>query len=106
MDELLKKDVGWDSRFYAMGVSCGQTKTSGFRIFCCTIDELYVHQIQGGPEHLLYFCFESKHGQEIANVINDSLCNTAVLIEWNKNHCNLCIINKVTLSFIYVMLMW
>jgi hypothetical protein len=24
MDELLKKDVGQDSRFYAMGVSCGQ----------------------------------------------------------------------------------
>jgi hypothetical protein len=24
MDELLKKDVGQDSCFYAMGVSCGQ----------------------------------------------------------------------------------
>jgi hypothetical protein len=24
MDELLKKDVGQDSRFYAMGVCCGQ----------------------------------------------------------------------------------
>jgi hypothetical protein len=24
MDELLKKDVGQDSRFYAMGVGCGQ----------------------------------------------------------------------------------
>jgi hypothetical protein len=32
--------------------------------------------------------------------MNDSLCNTAALIEGNKHHCNLRIINKVTLSLL------
>jgi hypothetical protein len=58
-----------------------------------------------GAQDIFVLFFKSKYGQKIANVINDSLCNTAVLIEWNKNHCNMCTINKVTLSFIYVMLM-
>jgi hypothetical protein len=58
-----------------------------------------------GAHDIFVFLFEFLYGHKIANVINDSLCNMAVYIEWNKNHCNLCIINKVTLSFIYVMLM-
>jgi hypothetical protein len=51
------------------------------------------------------FIFEFLLAQETANVLNYSLCNTAVKIEWNKNHCNLCIINKETLNLIYVMIM-
>jgi uncharacterized protein YoaH (UPF0181 family) len=39
MDELQKKDVGQDSRFYAMGVSCGQaiaTHANGEKVATCS----------------------------------------------------------------------